>query len=64
MCIVRVESPSLDSKEAGFISKFRPREFYLSGMPSEEQRDRFEEAAVTGDDVRKMAGRPWVGTNP
>ena len=59
---IRLRSPSVEVREPAFIRPDRNSGYYFTGLPSTEQKEGFEAAALSAQQVLNISYQPWPGS--
>ena len=60
---INLKSPTPPTTSPDLIFQRRPTTYYLSGIPSREIAEQYQQAAVTGEEVMKYRQTKWVHNN-
>lgn len=57
---IALRSPTPVNREPGFVEPLRPEAFHFTGITSAEQVERYQKAAVSGEEILKGMNVRWV----
>ena len=57
---INIRTPTPDAENAGFLQPHRSDSYYIQTELSAVERDQYEAAAVSGEDVKRLANQPCV----
>jgi len=61
---IALRSPTPADRDPGFMQARRPDSFYFTGRGNPEQAKRFQESAVSAEDIMKNVSMRWVNYTP